>query len=486
MFMRMIYDERLAQAAYLIGCQRTGEAIVIDPERDVDRYLFAAAAEGLRIVAAAETHIHADFLSGCRELAERTGCRLYLSAEGGEAWSYGWLNRRGGAGGAGGAGGREYDHVLLRDGATFKIGSIEFRAMHTPGHTPEHMSFIVTDRGAGATEPMAIATGDFVFVGDLGRPDLLETAAGTAGAKEPAARTLFASAKRFDELPEYVQVWPGHGAGSACGKALGAIPQSTVGYEKRFNPAIRAAQNEQGFVEFILSGQPEPPLYFARMKRENRDGVPLLMGLPRVRRMNGADLAKVDGRKTAIVDTRPWEHFRLGHAAGALFAPFDKSFVSIVGSYVEPDEEIVLLIEDEEAEEAIRALVRIGLDRVIGVVDPSEMEAFVQAGGAVEETGEVDVHAAADRLGAEGEFFLDVRRADEFANGHVPGATNVAHTRLAAHLGELPRDKRLVVNCQGGVRSARAVALLQRRGFEAVNVRGGFGAWRAAGKRVSG
>lgn len=474
MFMRMMYDDRLAQAAYLIGCQRTGQAIVIDPERDVDRYIAAAAAEGLRIVAAAETHIHADFLSGVRELAERTGCRVYLSGEGGPDWSYRWLNQR--------SGGREYDHVLLKDGDTFSIGLIEFRVMHTPGHTPEHISFVVTDRGAGATEPMAIATGDFVFVGDLGRPDLLETAAGSVGAKDPAARTLFRSTKRFDELPEYVQVWPGHGAGSACGKALGAIPQSTVGYEKRFNPAIRAARDEEGFVSFILSGQPEPPLYFARMKRENRDGVPLLPGLPRPRRMSGADLARVDGRKTVIVDTRPWEHFRMGHAAGAISAPFDKSFVSIVGSYVEPEDEIVLLIDADEVEEAVRALVRIGLDQVVGVVSPEEMAAFAEAGGQVERTEEMDVVAAAERLGADGDFFLDVRRADEFEGGHVPGAMNVAHTRIAERVGELPRDKRLIVNCQGGVRSARAVSYLQRQGFDVVNVKGGFGAWRAAGQ----
>jgi len=166
MFMRMIYDDKLAEAAYLIGCQRTGEAIVIDPERDVDRYERVAAANGLRIVAVAETHIHADFLSGARELGEQ-GARLYVSDEGDADWKYHWLDQR--------SGGGSYDHRLLKDGDTFMVGNIEFKAVHTPGHTPEHLCFMVTDRGGGADRPMGVATGDFVFVGDLGRPDLLES-----------------------------------------------------------------------------------------------------------------------------------------------------------------------------------------------------------------------------------------------------------------------------------------------------------------------
>jgi hydroxyacylglutathione hydrolase len=207
MLFRVIYDPSLAQAAYLIGCQRTGEAIVVDPERDVDRYERLAASEGLRITAVAETHIHADFVSGSRELAEK-GAKVFVSDEGDADWKYQWLDRRS----TGGA----YDHQLLKDGDTFMVGHIEFRAVHTPGHTPEHLCFKVTDRGSGADEPMGVITGDFLFVGDLGRPDLLESAAGMAGKADPSA----------------------HGAGSACGKALGAVPQTTVGYERRFNPAL--------------------------------------------------------------------------------------------------------------------------------------------------------------------------------------------------------------------------------------------------------
>jgi len=186
MFFRMVYDDMLAQAAYLIGCQRTGEALIIDPERDIDRYVKIAESERLRITAIAETHIHADFLSGARELAEATGARLFLSGMGGKDWSYQWLDKK--------KDGGSYAHTLLRDGDSFKVGNVEVKAIHTPGHTPEHICFQVTDRGGGASAPMGIATGDFVFVGDVGRPDLLESAAGLKGAAEKERLALIEGA----------------------------------------------------------------------------------------------------------------------------------------------------------------------------------------------------------------------------------------------------------------------------------------------------
>jgi hydroxyacylglutathione hydrolase len=304
MFFRMVYDDMLAQAAYLIGCQRTGEALIIDPERDIDRYVKIAESERLRITAIAETHIHADFLSGARELAEATGARLFLSGMGGKDWSYQWLDKK--------KDGGSYAHTLLRDGDSFKVGNVEVKAIHTPGHTPEHICFQVTDRGGGASAPMGIATGDFVFVGDVGRPDLLESAAGLKGAADDSARALYSSVKSFRALDDYLQLWPGHGAGSACGKALGAVPQSTVGYEKRFNPAIQAAESEQRFFGYVLEGQPEPPLYFARMKRLNKEGPPVLGALPRPRELGAEELRGIDAKKTAVLDTRGWGQVRAG------------------------------------------------------------------------------------------------------------------------------------------------------------------------------
>jgi hydroxyacylglutathione hydrolase len=470
MLFRMIYDDTLAQAAYLIGCQKTGEAIVFDPERDVDRYIALAKKEGVRITAVAETHIHADFVSGARELAERTGAKVYVSGEGGPDWQTRWLDKK--------TGGGAYNHQVLRDGDTFAIGNIEFKALHTPGHTPEHMCYLVTDRGGGASEPMGVITGDFLFVGDVGRPDLLETAAGQAGAKEPSAAELYRSIRKFLELPDYLQVWPAHGAGSACGKALGAVPQSTLGYERRFNPSLRAAQgDERGFVDFILSGQPEPPLYFGRMKRINRDGPPVLGSLPRPPRMNPAEFAALDGRAVAIIDTRPWAAFRAGHVRGALSIPLDNTFPTLAGSYVREDEPVYLVVDEPRVEEAVRAMIRVGVDLVRGYITPADMEAVAAAGAPIETTAEQDADEAKSRLSDPGTFVLDVRRADEFAAGHIPGALNAVHTRIPALADRVPKDKRILVNCRSGIRSARASSYLQRLGYDVTNLAGGFLAW---------
>lgn len=474
MYFRMIYDEQLAQAAYLIGCQRTGEAIVIDPERDVDRYIQAAAGANLRITAVTETHIHADFLSGSRELAQQTGATAYLSDEGDVDWKYQWADRS--------TSGGDFDRVLVKDGDVINVGNIELRVVHTPGHTPEHICFMVTDRGGGADEPMGMATGDFVFVGDLGRPDLLETAAGIVGAKDASARQLHASAAAFLNLPDHLQVWPGHGAGSACGKALGAVPQSTVGYEKKFSPALKAAGDEAGFVDFILTGQPEPPLYFARMKRLNKEGPAVLGSLPSPHEIDANQLAAMDREKVAILDTRPWPQFRQGHIRGSLSAPLDNTFPTIAGSFIiDEGTPIYLVVEPSRVDEAVRALIRIGYDNVKGFVTPDAVDA---AGLTFDSIDEIDAQCLAKRLGSEDLFVLDVRRMPEHVAGCIPGAYNIAHTRLAAHLDQVPTDQSVVVACQAGVRSARAASLLQSRGFDVINLAGGFEAWAESGAEV--
>ncbi len=474
MLLRLIYDEILAQAAYLIGCQKTGEAIVIDPQRDVDQYTSLAAQHGLRIVAAAETHIHADFLSGVRQFAEQ-GVTAYVSGEGGEDWNPRWLYKKQGGGGAG-----SYKHRLLRDGDTFTIGKIELRAIHTPGHTPEHLSYAVTDRGAGATEPIGLATGDFIFVGDLGRPDLLETAAGHAGATDPAARALAAAARKFLVLPDHLQVWPGHGAGSACGKALGAVPQTTVGYERRTSPALKLAGDERAFVDFILEGQPDPPRYFARMKRQNRDGPPLLEAIPAPGELAPTDLRAGAGAGDApvIVDMRPWPAFRAGHIRGSLWAPLRPTFPGIVGSYIEETRPIALVGEPGEIDRAVRCCVRIGLDNARSWTPAAAIDALGRE-GALEAIREVSA-AEAESLRARGAPVLDVRSAAEHGAGAIPGAINIPHTRLTERLAEIPRGE-IIVHCRGGTRSAHAASLLAARGFTPLNLAGGYDAWSALG-----
>ncbi len=472
MFFRQLVDPKLSQYAYLIGCQQTGEALLLDPERDIDRYVEFADAEGLRIVAVAETHIHADFLSGAREFAERYGPTLYLSDEGDEDWKYEWA--RGG----------DYDARFLHDGDVFRVGNIEFEVIHSPGHTPEHIAFLVTDRGSGATEPMGLASGDFVFVGDLGRPDLLETAAHVAGAMEPSARRLYGSVRRFLELPDYLQVWPAHGAGSACGKALGAVPETTVGYERRFSPAIGAALRGEGpFVEYILEGQPEPPLYFGRMKRDNRLGAPVLGGLPAPRRLTSDELgALADTADAVVIDTRSDRSgFMARHLPGSIYAPLTRSFNTAVGSVVEDETVAIhLIIDEEDLDTAVRDLVRIGFDRIEGFAELETLERYFEEGGAAGHIEEIDF-ARAVELAASGQGqVVDVRFASEYGAAHVPGAINASYTRLPEYRDRLPGDATLLVHCLSGARAAVASSYLAREGVDVKYVNDLFAAWAAS------
>lgn len=474
MLFRQIFDPKLAQYAYLIGCQKTKEAIVIDPERDIDQYLRIAEEEDVRIVAVAETHIHADFLSGAREFAERLGVRLYLSAEGeADGWGSNWAKNG------------KYDVVFLRDGDTFNVGNIEFRAMHTPGHTPEHMSYLVTDRGGGATEPMGIATGDFVFVGDLGRPDLLESAAKVAGMREPSARKLYESAKKFFLLPDYLQVWPGHGAGSACGKALGAIPESTVGYEKRYNASLAPAQDDPDlFMQNILSGQPEPPMYFARMKQYNRDGVPLLGTLPAPQRLSAQELQQVvDKGEWTIVDTRlDREEFMRAHIPGSLYAPLRKTFNTVVGSLVTDDQTpLVLIIEEHQLQTAIRDLVRIGYDNIVAWATPESLLHYFDNGGPKVQIDQITFDQAVQQAATGQVQVLDVRYASEYESGHVPGAINASYTRLPEYLDRIPKDKPLAVHCLTGIRASVASAYLAAQSYKVLWVNDDFDDYKRKG-----
>ncbi len=472
MFLKRFYDDGLAQASWIIGCAVTGEALVVDPNRDVTQYLAAAATEKLRIAHVTETHIHADFVSGARELVHATrGATLYLSAEGGKDWQYAFAKADGA--------------TLLQDGDVIQVGNIRVQAMHTPGHTPEHLSFLVTD-GAVADTPMGIITGDFVFVGDVGRPDLLERAAKVANTMEDGARTLFRSLERFRALDDWVQVWPGHGAGSACGKSLGAVPTSTVGYEKRFNWGV-GTTDEATFIEMVLAGQPEPPAYFAEMKRINRDGPRVLGGFPAPRQADLAAFETALGKdaRVMIVDTRPADAFAKGHVPGTINIPLNKSLSTWAGWLVPYDVDIQLIVTDAASvAPSVRELTMIGLDRVTAWYDARIVErwADAKAGRELGTVAKTDSAALAPRVAAGEVTILDVRNRAEFEAGHLPGALHIPVGYLEERLAELPRDKPIVLHCQGGGRSAIAASVLQKLGVtNATDLRGGYGAWVKAG-----
>ena len=473
MLLRRFYDAKLAQASYLIACGRSGEAIVIDPNRDAEQYVRAAESEGVRIAFVTETHIHADFVSGSRELAARTGARLHLSGEGGTDWSYDFATADGA--------------VLLHDGDTIEVGNVGLSVMHTPGHTPEHLTFLVTDRAA-ADAPMGAITGDFVFVGDVGRPDLLERAAKVQGSMRAGARSLYASLKRFAALPDWLQIWPGHGSGSACGKGISAVPHSSLGYERRFNWAF-AVDDEDDFVRQVLEGQPDPPAYFAEMKRVNRLGPRLLGGLERPMRLEAADVVSVVSSGATLVDTRSTSAFAARHLPGTINIPLGKSFSTYAGSVLPYDErKLHLLIDDnvaERADEAARDLALIGLDRIAGYFGVDALAAWGHDGRAFASVPQVDAPELATMISRGGVQVIDVRGSNEWEAGHLPAAPNIPLAVLRARVAEIRRDQPVVVQCQSGTRSAIAASLLRADGVEnVVNLRGGFSAWREAGLPV--
>ncbi|HEY0970116.1 MAG TPA: rhodanese-like domain-containing protein [Gemmatimonadales bacterium] len=480
MFFQRFYDTKLAQASYMIGCQQTGEAVVVDPNRDVEQYIDAAVREGLRVTHVTETHIHADFVSGARDLAHRTGATLYLSDEGDADWKYQFPTDEDRAAGLAA--------VLVRDGDHFMVGNIRLDVLHTPGHTPEHVSFLVTDTPAAAG-PWGILTGDFVFVGDVGRPDLLERAAGHAGTMEAGAHTLFHSLERFRALPDHLQVWPGHGAGSACGKALGAVASTTVGYEKLGNWGV-GTTDEDEFVRMVLEGQPEPPRYFAQMKRINKEGPRILGGLPRPARLPATRIeALLDGGAT-IVDTRPAAEFAQGHVPGTINIPLGASFTTWAGWLLPYDRDVHLLVDDDGCshclETAVRDLAMIGLDRVAGIFGTYALDAWTAAGrtlATVAQATPAEVSAMLERGTA---TVIDVRGRSEWEAGHLPGVPNIPAGYLAERMGELSADRPVVVHCQSGARSAIAASVLEAHGrTDVVNMVGGFAAWQQAGLPVA-
>jgi hydroxyacylglutathione hydrolase len=469
MILRRIFDPKLAQAAYLLGCSRTKQAIVVDPNRDTAACLRAAQEEGVKIVAVTETHIHADFVSGSRDLARAAGATLHLSDEGGEGWRYTDADRTGAR--------------LLKDGDTIEIGDLLVRALHTPGHTPEHLVFLVTETSV-ASEPVGACTGDFVFVGDVGRPDLLEKAAGVAGTMEAGARQLYASLRRFASQPDHLQLWPGHGAGSACGKALGAMPQTTLGYERRTNWALQP-MDEATFVARVLEGQPAPPTYFARMKSINRDGPPPAPRLDAPREIAVADALAMRDAGAMLLDLRPVAAFGAGHLGGAVGIPMNKSFATWAGWLVPADRDVVLVGDEAAAREAVHDLALIGVDRVTARVAPAAVEAHGRAHGPLATTPSMPITDVDGRLGDPSIYVVDVRNPAEWSAGHLPGVPNIPLGELAGRMHELPADRTLVVHCQGGTRSAIAASVLEAHGRAgAVNLEGGFASWMAAGKPV--
>ena len=458
MYFKRFYDTDLAQASYMLGCQKTGECLVIDPVRDITGYLDEAAAQKLRITHVTETHIHADYLSGSRELAQATGAALYLSDEGGADWQY------------------AFGDVRIHGGSTLMVGNVKIEVRHTPGHTPESVSFLVTDTPRG-DQPSLLFTGDFVFVGDLGRPDLLDEAAGGIDTRFEGARQMFASLKtQFLTVPDWVQVWPAHGSGSACGKALGAVPSTTVGYERALAWWAPFVENgdEKGFTDELLSGQPDAPLYYGRMKTQNKAGPALLGRRKPLEKLSDEELRTRLDTGTRLIDTRTRAEHQAAAPQHSVNLPDGNTLETWAGWLLEPERDYVLLAPAGRAEARRRRLWMVGVDRVVGFVENVDAA----------RTHPAQPFPAAELPQHNGALILDVRSKTEHEEGAIPGSRQLHAGRLPWNLDQLPRNREIVVHCQSGARSAAAASLLRAEGFNVSELAGGYEAWANAQDRA--
>ena len=441
----------LAQYSYIISSQ--GRSVVVDPIRDTDRYLRFLEERGLTLSSIVETHIHADFASGARALAEATGAELALSGyDEGEHYRYGM------------------PHRSLRSGDNVQVGTVRVEALHTPGHTPEHLSFVVYDTQRSETEPLAIFSGDFLFVGSVGRPDLLGQEA-----KLGLAHELFQSLHvRLDALPDSVQVYPGHGAGSLCGTGMSERAESTLGYERRTNPLFRLT--EEVFVAEILRTLPPMPTYYPRMKELNARGAETPDALLGAVALSPSEVEAIAAEQDVVVlDLRRPEAFGGAHIRGSINIGSGQNLSLWAGWLLDSKSRIVLVSEQGDDEESRRGLVRVGLDNIAGFLKGG-MSAWINAGLAFERTMQRSTEEVRDR--SKDKLVLDVRSEAEWKSGCIEGATHIMLGDLPYQVQRLPQDRSIVCVCGSGYRSSIASSLLARHGLAGVeSMDGGMAAW---------
>jgi glyoxylase-like metal-dependent hydrolase (beta-lactamase superfamily II)/rhodanese-related sulfurtransferase len=451
MHFKQFYVGCLAHASYLVGDQ--GEAAVVDPSRDVQMYLDEAAAHGFTIRWILETHLHADFVSGHRELAARTGATIAIGARAEAA----------------------YPHRPLREGDEIRVGSVRIRAIETPGHTPESLSFLIYKDDADAP-PWGVLTGDTLFVGDVGRVDILSSRLPVA---ELAGLMYDSLHGKLLKLPDETRVYPAHGAGSLCGRNISKDTWSTIGRERAMNPALKPMSRE-AFVAGATRDVPETPIYYLHSRDINKAGPALDAERPLPSSIAPRAVEERVRAGAMLLDTRPVPDYAAAHVPNALHVSLDGQYASWVGTLLRPDQEIVLIAEPDRIEEAVMRLARVGYERVIGVLDGG-IDGWRAAGLPITSLAQVPAGMLAD--GAR--RVLDVRRGHEWTDGHIAGATHIPLSELPARAGELDRGASWAVICASGYRSAIAASVLERAGITRVsNVVGGMDAWRGSGLPV--
>jgi glyoxylase-like metal-dependent hydrolase (beta-lactamase superfamily II)/rhodanese-related sulfurtransferase len=461
MYFEQFYLGCLAHASYMLASE--GEAVVVDPQRDVEIYLKAAEANQVSIRHIFETHLHADFVSGHRELAARTGAKIYIGAQAGAT----------------------FPHVAVRDGFQLRVGKMHIAALETPGHTPESVCLVITDEersaASSSAEPWAVLTGDTLFIGDVGRPDL----SGRYSPVQLAGMLYDSLHNKLFKLADSVLVYPAHGAGSLCGRNMRAEKVSTIGTERLTNYALQIKGREE-FIEQLTSNLPARPEYFLQDAEINRTGATTLAELPALSRIEPAELKALLEEGGLALDVRPGEAFAVGHVPGSVNIALSGQFASWAGALLGLDSRPVLIAESEEAvAEARMRLARIGLENARGYLKGG-VEAWKRAGLPLEALRQISVEDLSQRLRGEEIQVLDVRREREWEDGHIEGASWWPLDNFKVAPPEIDRNIPIAVHCKGGYRSLIACSLLQRAGFQkVVNVVGGFDAWQGAGLAVA-
>jgi hydroxyacylglutathione hydrolase len=464
MHFKQFYVGCLAHASYLIG--DGGEAVVVDPSRDIEMYLAEARAHGLAILWVLETHLHADFVSGHRELASATGATVGIGARAGAA----------------------YPHRALNDGDEIRVGDVVLRALETPGHTPEHLSYLVFEH-AGDEKPWSVLTGDTLFVGDVGRVDILSSRLPVA---ELAGLMYDSLHGKLLKLPDATRVYPAHGAGSLCGKSIGRESWSTIGQQRMMNPALREMSRE-AFVAEITRDVPETPVYFLHSRDMNQAGPALIAGRDLPPGVDAAAFAAAASAGAIVLDTRPTAEYCRGHVPKSLHVGLDGQYASWVGTLARPSDPLLLVTDAGREEEAVLRLARVGYENVAGLL-AGGFDAWKRAGMPVASVPTVDVVDAVTAMAggepgatANSRGLIDVRRPGEWNDGHVEGAVHIPLSELPTRAKELERDREWVVMCASGYRSAIGASVLERAGFTRVsNATGGMDALRRSGTAIAG
>lgn len=451
MFIQQFFIPGIAHSSYLLGAGST--CAIVDPARDVERYLDAASALDLAITHVLETHLHADFVSGHMELAATTSATICAPA----------------------SGRCEFEHVAVGDGSRFALEELRIDVLDTPGHTPDGVTYVITDTARG-DEPVAAFTGDSLFVGDVGRPDLFP-----GRSQELAAQLYDSLHEKVLALPDACLVLPSHGAGSLCGRAMGAMRFTTIGYERRHNAALQHASREE-FVRSLTRNMPPAPDHFSRCSGINRIGPALVRTLPELRPMRPAEFhERAEGTDAVVLTVRDYATFGGVHVPGSYHIDLAMNFSTYAGWVLPPDRDILLVADTPaQAREATAQLRRVGLDRAVGYL-VGGTHAWAIAGYPIDHVPQlspVEVHAMLEN----GAVLVDVRFPDEYEERHIEGAVNIPALDLQSRYPELPMGRPLVVMCRTGQRSSLACSLLKRAGIAGVhNAAGGFSGYTAAG-----